>query len=161
MREIDEHSAGIGALADDVLLDMGEQLMHLHLENQRLGLTFAVTGGLFEQFSQIFAANTIGQLSNSFFEIAVFYQQLEMHLRLAAQTVNRFQKGLTVGSYRTPQCLIRVEDGTKSERKDGQGTKALAYDTSMIDNCLLGEGLSCGIVADDDCEIAAGAGQYP
>ena len=137
-----------------------KELVHLHGERPCFGLPFSLPGGLLPQLAQILATHAVGQLGNGFLQCAVLDQELEMHFRLAAQTVNSLQEGLAIGSYRASQSFIGIKDGAKTKRKNGEGAEAFADDSGVVNNGLLGEGLFGGMIADNDREVSAGIGQY-
>ena len=64
-----------------------------------------------------------------------------MHLRLAAQAVDRLHEGLAIGPYGAAQGFVGIEDGAETERQNGEGAKAFADHAGVIDDGLLGKGV--------------------
>ena len=87
---------------------------------------------------------------------AIVDEDFEVHLGLAAELVDVAEELALVGANGLAEDFIIVEDGSKSEGKDGGVLKAVRDDPGMVDAGLLIQSFLGVVLADDDCEVACG-----
>ena len=97
-----------------------------------------IARGLLAQLAQILAADSSRQLSDDFFQRAVFHHQLEVHFRLAAQTIDRLQEGFAIGPDGAAQSFIRIKNSAEAERKNRERAETLAHHAGVINDGFLG-----------------------
>jgi hypothetical protein len=131
--------------------------MHLEGHRARTGLAFACASGIFAEVAQVLAADALG--GSMFFELlgaAIVDEDFEVHLGLSTELVDVAEELALVGANGLAEDFIIVEDGPKSEGKDGGVLKAVRDDPGMVDAGLLIQSFKGIMLADDDGEVACG-----
>jgi hypothetical protein len=89
-------------------------------------------------------------------------EDLQVHLRLAAETLHVGQEVTLVGADGTAHGVVVLKGGAKPERKDSGTVKAAGDDAGVISGSSLGfsTGQACGVLVemlrDDDGQIGCG-----
>jgi len=86
-----------------------------------------------------------------------------VHLGFPAQPRNAHAKSAAVGSYRLPEGIIAVENGSETERKNGALPKTHTHDPRVFQNGLVFQLLAAlggaVVLADYHSKLAAGIAQ--
>src|SRR5260221_6946260 len=158
MSDIDQHSALLGFAAADVLIEGIKDLVDLNGESTGLGLALPLSNRLFPELGKVVAANRHGQ--NNFFkrfaQRAVFYQQFQMHFRLAPELGHALEKCPAVQADGPAEGFVCIEHGAKPERKQPQHFESFTDYVCMLQQSFLTQVSGGDVFADDHGKLATG-----
>src|ERR1700694_648091 len=135
VRDVQQHLARLHPLAGNLLRQREEHTMHLDGQGTRLGLALPLPAGSLPQAGQVLLPNRhiTGRVAGA----RIVHQHLQVHLCLAAQTLDIGQEVTLVGSDRTAQRVIILKRGTKTKRKYGVVLEAVSDNAGMVLGRLL------------------------
>ena len=130
--------------------------MHLDRKRARLGLALPLTACALPQTRQILLA--YGHVASRVAGTNVIYQDLEVHLRLAAQTLHVGLKMTLIGSDGAAQRVVVLERGAKAKGKYSRQFETICYNPGVILSRLLIHPCTVfrAVLGDDDSQIAGG-----
>src|ERR1019366_4488186 len=126
---VEQHAVGCDALAAHFFFERIEKFVDLHGEGASFGLAFAVARGLLAELGQVFASHRVRQddLLHIAASRAVAHDELDAHLRLAAQPLHALTERAAVRADSLADRILGVENCSKAKGYDGCGAEALAY----------------------------------
>ncbi len=116
--------------------------MHLDRQRARLGLALPLTARALPQAGQILLPD--GHVAFGVTRAGVIHQHLQMHLRLAAQTLDIGLEVTLVRADRTAQRVVVLERSAETERQHGGEFEAVRDNAGMVFEALLA-GLLAGL----------------
>jgi len=154
---IDEHSAGVNLATANVLLERIENLVNLDRKSTGLSLALPLTHRFFAKFAEVFATDSRRKFNflKGFAQRAILDQQLQVHFCFALQADYALQKSFAVQPDRAAQGVIRVEHGSKAERKNGGAAEALTHHVCVLQQGSLSEFGGRDVFTHDDRELSA------
>jgi len=94
--------------------------MHLERESTGTGLTLALTGGRLAEMREVLLPCGLVSVADAFgLGTDVIDEDLEVHLGLAAQTLDVGHEVTLIGADRAAQSVVVLKGGAEAERKDG------------------------------------------
>src|SRR5215470_6696049 len=159
---VDQHAFRIHLLAADLLFEGIEQLVYLHRDGPRLGLTLAVPRCLDPQLGEVFASHSIGKLRvrHGLAQGTIPNHQFQVHLRLAPQPLHALTEGPPVGADCLPQSILAVKHSPKPERQDRALPETHAYHPRMLQYRLLIQITRLFVLTDDHRKLPAGISHH-
>jgi hypothetical protein len=150
--DIEDHLAGFGEAAADFFIERHEEAMHLEADGAGPGLALALAGCGLAEVGEVLATDLlrveIGEFTSA---TAVIDEDLEVHLGLAVEFFDVVEELSLVRPDGLAKAFVVVEDGAKSEGKDGGVVETICDYSCVVDPGFLIE-CFCGVVfANDDC----------
>jgi len=116
MSDVQKHLARIHPLAGDLLGDGQKHAVHLDRESARFGLALALSARALPQTGQVLLSD--GHISVGMARTGIVYHYFEMHLGLAAQTLDVGLKVSLIGANGTAKRVVVLEGGAEPEGKN-------------------------------------------
>jgi hypothetical protein len=154
MRDIENYFARFGEAAAHFLVQRDEEPVHLEADGASPCLTFALAGSSLAKIGEVFAAHLVrGKVGVLASTATVVYEDLEVHLGLAAEFIDIAEELPLVGPDGSAKGFVVVENSAESEGKNGGELKAISDDPGMIHARFLVESFARVVLADDNGQV--------
>jgi hypothetical protein len=151
MRDVEQHLAPFGHPTADFFVEGREHAVHLEADGACAGLALTLAGCRLAEIGEIFFADSLQrQMPVELAGAAGIDVDLEVHLRLAVQTLQVALELTLVGADGFAKSLVVLEDSSKTEGKDGGVLEAVSDNPGVIDAGFLIQSFGRGVFADDD-----------
>ena len=156
VRDVQQHLAGVHALAGDLFGEWEEHAVHLQGEGACLGLTLTLAAGALAEAGEVLLPD--GHVAGGGAGANVVDQDLEVHLGLSSQAFHVGEEVALVGANGPAEGIVVGEGGVEAEGKDGGVLEAVADDACVILRGLLVERFDLFriVFRDNDRQFAGG-----
>ena len=155
MRDVQQHFAVFEKSAADLFVERLEEPVHLKADGSSTRLPFPSARSVLPQVAEISAACRLaGQMPFDLASAAIIHEDLQVHLRFAAEFVNIAEELPLVGADGFAKAFVVVKDGSEAEGKDGGMAVTVRDDPRVIHAGFLVEGPLRIVLAHDHRKIA-------
>jgi hypothetical protein len=152
--DVENHLAGFGKPAANLLIQRHEEAVHLEGYRTGASLALALAGSGLAEIGEISAAHLVsGELGELTYAAAVVDEDPKVHLGFAADFFDVAEELSLVGPDGFTEAIVVVEDGAESKRKNGGVFKAISDDSCVVHTGFLVQGFCRIVFADDNCEV--------
>ena len=130
--------------------------MHLDGESTGLGLALPLAAGALTQTGEVLLAD--GHVASRVAGAGVVHEHLEVHLGLAAETLDIGLEVTLVGSDGAAKRIVILKGGAKTKGQDGGKFETVRDDAGMVFCSLLIEPFMvfAAVLGDDDGQVTGG-----